>query len=89
MLRTLAGAAGPTVTGLLAGSDRFWIAFVAAGALRISYDLGLWAMFVNMKLYLHEGNGEGKVDRAAGREELSDEEEQIELQRRRTSVDED
>jgi len=89
MVRTLAGAAGPTVTGLLAGSDRFWIAFVAAGALRISYDLGLWAMFVNMKLYLHEDNGEGKVDRAAGREELSDEEEQIELQRRRASVDED
>ncbi|TVY87737.1 putative membrane protein, partial [Lachnellula willkommii] len=30
MLRTLAGAAGPSVTGLLAGSDRFWIAFVVA-----------------------------------------------------------
>lgn len=35
MLRTLAAASGPTVTGLLAGNDRFWIAFVVAGSLRI------------------------------------------------------
>jgi MFS family permease len=54
MLRTLAATLGPSITGLLAGSDRFWIAFVAAGALRIGYDLGLFAMFVNMKLHTHE-----------------------------------
>ncbi|KAI9730476.1 MAG: hypothetical protein M1818_008171 [Claussenomyces sp. TS43310] len=54
MLRTLASTVGPSVTGVLAGNDRFWIAFVAAGALRISYDLGLFAMFVNMKLHNHE-----------------------------------
>jgi len=54
MLRTLAATAGPSVTGILAGSNRFWIAFVAAGALRICYDLGLWAMFINIKLYQHE-----------------------------------
>ena len=56
MLRTLAATVGPSVTGVLAGNDRFWIAFVAAGALRICYDLGLFAMFVNMKLYQHEEN---------------------------------
>jgi MFS family permease len=49
-LRTLAATAGPSVTGILAGHKRFWIAFVAAGSLRICYDLGLWAMFVNMKI---------------------------------------
>jgi MFS family permease len=54
MLRTLAATAGPSVTGILAGNDRFWIAFVAAGALRIAYDLGLWAMFINMTLHQHE-----------------------------------
>ena len=54
MLRTLAATAGPTVTGVLAGHDRFWIAFVTAGSLRICYDLGLFAMFINMKLYQHE-----------------------------------
>lgn len=54
MLRTLASTTGPTVTGFLAGSDRFWIAFVVAGALRLAYDLGLWLMFINVKLYEHE-----------------------------------
>ena len=56
MLRTLAATAGPSLTGLLAGSDKFWIAFVVAGALRIAYDCGLWALFVNMRLHVHEGD---------------------------------
>ncbi|KAL3965181.1 hypothetical protein ACCO45_002185 [Purpureocillium lilacinum] len=54
MLRTLASTIGPSLTGWLAGSDRFWIAFVVAGALRIGYDLGLFVIFVNMKLHAHE-----------------------------------
>lgn len=55
-IRTLAMAIGPSLTGALAGSDRFWIAYVVGGVLRIMYDLGLWAMFVNMRLYAHETN---------------------------------
>lgn len=68
MLRTLASMAGPTVTGLLAASKQFWIAFVAAGIFRLAYDFGLYAMFVNMKVdqgqenpalaQLHDNNGE-------------------------------
>ncbi|KAK3293700.1 major facilitator superfamily domain-containing protein [Chaetomium fimeti] len=54
MLRTLASTTGPTITGLLAGGDRFWVAFVVAGSLRLAYDLGLFAMFINIKLYKHE-----------------------------------
>jgi MFS family permease len=77
MLRTLAATAGPTVTGILAGDDRFWIAFVAAGALRIAYDLGLWAMFVNMTLHQHEGKVglkelDGNLQRLTDEEELRD-----------------
>ncbi|KAI1777513.1 MFS general substrate transporter [Hypoxylon cercidicola] len=53
-IRTLAAMTGPTVTGALAASDRFWIAFVVAGSCRLSYDFGLYAMFVNMKLHEHE-----------------------------------
>ncbi|KAI1078121.1 MFS general substrate transporter [Whalleya microplaca] len=53
-LRTLAAMMGPTVTGLLAANHRFWIAFVVAGSCRLAYDFGLYAMFVNMKLYEHE-----------------------------------
>jgi MFS family permease len=58
MLRTLASTTGPTITGLLAGSERFWVAFVAAGALRLAYDVGLFAMFINIKLHKHETTDE-------------------------------
>ncbi|KAH9208829.1 major facilitator superfamily domain-containing protein [Leptodontidium sp. 2 PMI_412] len=78
VLRTFASAAGPTVTGILAGQKRFWIAFVAAGALRIGYDLGLFAMFVNMKLYQHEEKGSAEL-RTADPRRSSDEEELREL----------
>ena len=74
MVRTLASTAGPTVTGVLAGNERFWIAFVVAGTLRICYDLGLFAMFVNMKLYTHEPK-----DDVAARRRSIDEEELTEL----------
>ncbi|KAJ4183404.1 hypothetical protein NW767_013569 [Fusarium falciforme] len=53
-LRTLAMATGPSFTGALAGREKFWIAFVVGGVLRIMYDLGLWSMFVNMRLHAHE-----------------------------------
>jgi MFS family permease len=76
MLRTLAATAGPSVTGILAGNNRFWIAFVAAGALRVSYDLGLFAMFVNMKLHQHEEKKDGSTaDSRLDMSELGDEEE--------------
>ncbi|KAH8886074.1 MFS general substrate transporter [Thozetella sp. PMI_491] len=54
MLRTLAATSGPTLTGFLADSNRFWIAFVVAGSLRLAYDLGLWAMFINIQLHKYE-----------------------------------
>ncbi|EME77656.1 uncharacterized protein MYCFIDRAFT_157723 [Pseudocercospora fijiensis CIRAD86] len=54
MLRTLAATTGPMVTGFLAGSDRFWVAFVAGGAFRLSYDVGLWVLFVHIELHQHE-----------------------------------
>jgi len=50
MLRTFASMAGPTVTGVLAAGDRFWVAFVAAGTFRLAYDFGLFAMFASMKI---------------------------------------
>ncbi|KAH6657076.1 major facilitator superfamily domain-containing protein [Truncatella angustata] len=79
MLRTLAAMAGPTITGVLAADNKFWIAFVVAGSCRLAYDLGLYAMFVNMKLYQHENNaGEAGSDTSRGRREL-DEEETLEM----------
>lgn len=71
-LRTSASTIGPSITGLLAGHERFWIAFVGAGSLRILYDLGLWGMFVNAELQAHEPLGQG----VSGRRRESDEEEE-------------
>ncbi|KAF4964745.1 hypothetical protein FSARC_7344 [Fusarium sarcochroum] len=62
-LRTLAMATGPSLTGGLAESGRFWIAFVVGGVLRIMYDLGLWFMFVNMRLHTHETHPEETRER--------------------------
>ncbi|KAM7208196.1 Major facilitator superfamily domain containing protein [Naviculisporaceae sp. PSN 640] len=54
LLRTLSGSLGPSITGFLAGAGRFGIAFVVAGALRLVYDCGLWAIFINVRLHRHE-----------------------------------
>ncbi|KAF5020309.1 hypothetical protein F66182_7685 [Fusarium sp. NRRL 66182] len=69
-LRTLAMATGPLLTGGLAESGKFWIAFVVGGLLRIMYDLGLWGMFVKMDLHTHEAHHEDTVSLG----ETSDEE---------------
>lgn len=61
MVRTLAMSVGPSITGLLAGSDNFWVAFLASGTCRIIYDIGLWILFVNVK-----------VEQGAGREDEAD-----------------
>jgi hypothetical protein len=45
ILKTLSQSSGPTLTGLLAGNDHFWVAFVAAGSLKATYDLLLLAFF--------------------------------------------
>ncbi|KAH7251246.1 major facilitator superfamily domain-containing protein [Fusarium tricinctum] len=75
-LRTLAMATGPSLTGGLAESGKFWIAFVVGGVLRIMYDLGLWLMFVNMKINTHETPKNGAVSR-----EHSIDEQDVELLR--------
>ena len=54
-VRTIAAMLGPSLTGFLAAHNQFWIAFVIAGANRLLYDFGLYAMFVNTVLYEHEG----------------------------------
>ncbi|KAF2707628.1 MFS transporter-like protein [Pleomassaria siparia CBS 279.74] len=66
MVRTLAMSVGPSVTGILAGHDRFWAAFVASGVCRVSYDLGLWVLFVNVNVSgtkkKEERRGYGRVE---------------------------
>ncbi|SMY28868.1 unnamed protein product [Zymoseptoria tritici ST99CH_1A5] len=74
MLRTLAATSGPMVTGFLAGGNRFWVAFVAGGAFRLTYDVGLWVIFRSIKLHQHEGgDGSDAIDGTA-RSRMSEEE---------------
>jgi hypothetical protein len=57
IVRTLAAMVGPSVTGVLAGQNNFWIAFIVAGTCRIVYDIGLYVLFINAILHQHEGGG--------------------------------
>ncbi|KAF2874938.1 major facilitator superfamily MFS_1 [Massariosphaeria phaeospora] len=74
MLRTLAMSVGPSITGLLAQNNSFWGAFLASGICRVAYDVGLWVLFVNVKVGKEEERDEGEsVDDEAWNGLLSDE----------------
>jgi len=68
MVRQLASSVGPSITGVLAGNNQFWAAFLATGICRVVYDLGLWVLFVNVEVKVRgakeeEEEGEwGSVD---------------------------
>ncbi|KAI4215412.1 MAG: hypothetical protein LQ351_002312 [Letrouitia transgressa] len=49
VVKTMAQSGGPVATGFLAGSNRFWIAFLIAGGLKIGYDLSLMRLFVGFR----------------------------------------
>lgn len=63
VVKTLSQSGGPVVTGWLANSNKFWIAFLVAGSLKASYDLAMLKMFLGYKT--HE-------DRAAQSREVQD-----------------
>lgn len=43
--KTGATSLAPLLTGILASRDMFWVSFVAAGALKASYDIGMLVTF--------------------------------------------
>ncbi|KIW67698.1 hypothetical protein PV04_06930 [Phialophora macrospora] len=45
VVKTCAQSLGPVITGILGTKNHFWVAFVAAGSLKATYDLGLLAVF--------------------------------------------
>jgi sugar phosphate permease len=49
VVKTSAQSLGPFITGILANNALFWVAFVMAGSLKATYDLGLLAVFANHK----------------------------------------
>ena len=49
VVKTCAQSLGPVITGVLGTHNHFWVAFVAAGSLKATYDLGLLALFAERK----------------------------------------
>jgi sugar phosphate permease len=43
--RSSASSVGPIITGVLAGKEMLWVAFVTAGSLMVVYDLGILVAF--------------------------------------------
>ena len=78
MVRTFAMSMGPSVTGVLAGNDKFYAAFLATGICRVVYDVGLWVLFVNFKvdgtsaIRGEENSDRDNIDEAAWNELLGD-----------------
>lgn len=56
VVKTLAQSLGPAITGVLAGLNKFWLAFVLAGVLKAIYDFGVLAIFAGHKT--HEDRAE-------------------------------
>lgn len=63
VVKTIAQSMGPLITGIFAGRDLFWLSFVAAGSLKVGYDLGMLAAFVGHQTI------EDMEDRPAANEE--------------------
>jgi MFS family permease len=49
VVKTSAQTLGPSITGILAHRSLFWVAFVIAGTLKATYDLGMLAVFTGHK----------------------------------------
>ncbi|KAI1752892.1 major facilitator superfamily domain-containing protein [Xylaria castorea] len=77
-VRTLAAMSGPTVTGILASNEHFWVAFVAAGICRLAYDFGLYGLFINIKLHQRETTPMEQVPSEPVRDRGFDEEMELE-----------
>ncbi|KAF8866995.1 MFS general substrate transporter [Acephala macrosclerotiorum] len=64
VVKTSSQSLGPLITGILANNKVVWIAFVAAGTLKATYDLGMLAVFAG-----HKTHDERAEERRAEEEE--------------------
>ena len=49
VVKTASQSIGPLITGLLVERNLFWVAFVMAGSLKASYDIGMLLLFAQHK----------------------------------------
>ncbi|KAL7916295.1 major facilitator superfamily domain-containing protein [Trichoderma velutinum] len=57
VVKTTGASLGPFLTGTLADHGLFWVAFVTAGCLKATYDLGMLAVFQNHEKHAAEREG--------------------------------
>lgn len=68
VVKTCAQSMGPVITGILGTKNHFWVAFVAAGSLKATYDLGLLAVFAEKEARKNRAAAEtGDEERQQGR----------------------
>lgn len=72
VVKTSAQSLGPLITGVLAQHNLFWVAFVAAGTLKATYDLGMLAVFAGHKT--HDDRADEERRRAEQEEALRESE---------------
>lgn len=69
VVKTLSQSGGPVATGYLAGLNHFWIAFLVAGGMKATYDVGLLKMFLGYKSREErEEEEQGRLQRQETRE---------------------
>lgn len=51
VVKTASQSLGPLTTGLLAQYKLFWVTFIVAGACKVTYDLGILAVFAGHKTH--------------------------------------
>lgn len=68
-LKTVAQALGSLITGALVDQNLFWVAFVVAGSLKASYDLGILAIFKDHER--ERAEQERREEESRGRDEES------------------
>lgn len=64
VMKTMAQSVGPLLTGVLADRGLFWVAFVCAGSLKASYDLGMLGLFLNHERRQAEAEADNEDSRA-------------------------
>ena len=73
VVKTLSQSVGPVMTGTLAGKGRFWVAFVIAGAFKLTYDVLMLGMFLGYRTQEERAEQDVQIveeeEREAGRGE--------------------
>lgn len=72
IMKTLSQSAGPSVTGVLAGEGRFWVAFVVAGGLKAAYDVLLLGLFGGRKYERKGDQGQERDEEGESRVDVGD-----------------